>query len=1473
MAIDFSKYGTPIKQTTTPQLPTKTDFNKYGKVVSPSTQDVEEKSILGKAGEIASEVFKGATKPVVELAARPVQLAGALAGKRPEETDINLPYYGEIKTPRTGSDVVKDVGRGVEAVTLGMGGGTVLKTGKEALKQTTKELIKQGAKQGAKEGALFGVGSALERKGTDVTPMDIAKESAIGGVSGGIIGGAVPAVIGGVKKGFGMIQGQTSPVKTETQKLLEKGIPDTRIATSKIEGGKIVPDKTATEAIKQGLPEADVALIKTASATDKSKMSKMLDIREKGLTNKRIIERSTDVAGDTFLSQAKHIEKVNKQAIKQLNVVAQRLEGKSADATEALVKFAQDMETSGIGVRKNGTLNFKGSDFEGLGSVQNTINTIWNRARRVAKSGDALQLHRMKSYIDEVVNYGKATEGLGGKAERILKGLRHNIDATLDSKFPAYNKVNSVLTDTISQLGEINASMGRKFKIGDTFSGMHAGTTLRRIISNTQSRSNLLRLLQTMQVTAKKYGLKSDDDIINQVLFSDTLEKMFGSEAPTSFLGQIERGVKGAEEAAGIMSDLWQGRPLKAGLKTAKTMIDYTRGINEKNKINALKELLTTGTEKVKPTTVFGKSPKGKGGTQPPKQVFGAVAGIEQDEEGNIRFNPAKAGIGMLGVAGFTKAAESGAFKNIKSKVDDAISDMKKAKVSGQSFDDWVKGQKDDLIQIYRGQKNDTFTLEGPKDGIGRPFSKEKKIADVYGRNGKVLEGFVNKKDVLQYESLDSETKKYVKTILDDKLDNVVKEWQDYDNFQPYEDLVFELGEIARIKNKKAIDIESFGIPSEREVRVLTEDAFKTTSQLKAMWDTVADKSDDIITSIKAAKAGGETFDDWVSKKIGETKRGEGEMVKITDKVTGKSKDVIVISKRDDGSLLTTGADVYFPRKTTTDKFNIEPLNKKGKLPDGGYTIKDLDRIDELRAEWDKVVKEPEVFKGFDDLSTKTLEKLKGRSTVSKQFISDLTNSPDLKQSERNVIKQILDTESDKISVPEFAKKVKNELLPLKNSSILNKEQRELLRNLEESRSDIFEKWKERGIDVTVARQKYPDEVSKLSDINDKISKIDSGYFGGESKRYESVTLPKEIRGNVADYNEHVYESPIETSAGQVHFPQSKKYYGHTRVEDMQLYSSKSGQPLVGDFETLKKQGFDPVSTRRVIEVQSDLYQKGRLENEKSIINRKGADISRNMTFDEKTGLYTTKSGKKMTAEEARAYRSKYVRGELNKLSKLEQYNDPTAHFRMVREEVKKAAQDGKTKLQFPTGETAMKIEGLGDIKRWWLSNEKSGLDASRYLDINDLKVGQMITEAPSAGVSGYDDWVITDVLGDGKFKAVPKSELDKIVKDNPTLAISKLKNMRTIGGELENWLDRMSEQFDISGKIDTENPIYKFYEKDLGRYLRSKYNAKLITDKQGVNWFEVDVKPDYAKMPVEAFGIAPLGLLGKSNFGKRNEN
>lgn len=53
--------------------------------------------------------------------------------------------------------------------------------------------------------------------------------------------------------------------------------------------------------------------------------------------------------------------------------------------------------------------------------------------------------------------------------------------------------------------------------------------------------------------------------------------------------------------------------------------------------------------------------------------------------------------------------------------------------------------------------------------------------------------------------------------------------------------------------------------------------------------------------------------------------------------------------------------------------------------------------------------KEDPGFEGFSDLSLTTLEKeLKGRTTVSKQFIQDLTNKPELKQPERDVLRKVL---------------------------------------------------------------------------------------------------------------------------------------------------------------------------------------------------------------------------------------------------------------------------------------------------------------------------------------------------------------------------------------------------------------------------------------------------------------------------------
>jgi hypothetical protein len=171
-----------------------------------------------------------------------------------------------------------------------------------------------------------------------------------------------------------------------------------------------------------------------------------------------------------------------------------------------------------------------------------------------------------------------------------------------------------------------------------------------------------------------------------------------------------------------------------------------------------------------------------------------------------------------------------------------------------------------------------------------------------------------------------------------------------------------------------------------------------------------------------------------------------------------------------------------------------------------------------------------------------------------------------------------------------------------------------------------------------------------------------------------------------------------------------------------------------------------------------------------------------------------------------------------------------------------------------------MKIEGLGEtsVFRHAEPNKYGGITipeliSGKKVTAENMKIGDIVHQG-TAGMISHDQMVITDVLGDGKFKAVSKEMYDiteKVMKGAKpdTQAFFRKK------------LDANTETFDISGKVDSNNPIYKFYEKEVGRYLKNKYNATQIVDNQGVSWWQLSVPKEVAKLPVEAFGLLPLGI------------
>ena len=99
------------------------------------------------------------------------------------------------------------------------------------------------------------------------------------------------------------------------------------------------------------------------------------------------------------------------------------IKGKPVDASEIGDQFINDLEDIGVQFNpQTNTVNFKGSDIEGLDAPEAAITRVLNRMAG-GEPVDAFDLHRLKKFIDENVTFGKTKEGLAGKTENILKRL------------------------------------------------------------------------------------------------------------------------------------------------------------------------------------------------------------------------------------------------------------------------------------------------------------------------------------------------------------------------------------------------------------------------------------------------------------------------------------------------------------------------------------------------------------------------------------------------------------------------------------------------------------------------------------------------------------------------------------------------------------------------------------------------------------------------------------------------------------------------------------------------------------------------------------------------------------------------------------------------------------------------------------------------------------------------------------------
>lgn len=404
-----------------------------------------------------------------------------------------------------------------------------------------------------------------------------------------------PAIIGSIIPIKGMVAKRSALNKKLADKIVksvENGAPQRELAKYIVDGaGKVKADSLAKEAIKQGFDQSVIAAVKGSSKIDKAKMSQMVDIMKKGKENAifAMKNRPSDIAGNSLLDRVNHIKKINRVSGKQVDKAAKALKGQDADFSAPINNFMESLDEMGIRINKNLKPIFKGSDIEGLAGPEAAIKNIVNRLSSGKKGvmPDAHEMHRMKRYIDEIVTYGKEGEGLKGKTERILKSLRRDLDGALDNNFPEYNKANTIYSDTVGALDALQDVAGKKMDLFGPNADKATGTLLRRMMSNAQSRVNLVDAVDNLDSISKKYGGKFTDDISAQMLFVDELDTVFGPTARTSLAGEMGKSVKkGAEAVTG------QRTAVSTALDLGAAGIEKLRGINEESAFKAINELL-----------------------------------------------------------------------------------------------------------------------------------------------------------------------------------------------------------------------------------------------------------------------------------------------------------------------------------------------------------------------------------------------------------------------------------------------------------------------------------------------------------------------------------------------------------------------------------------------------------------------------------------------------------------------------------------------------------------------------------------------------------------------------------------------------------------------------------------------------------------------------------------------------------------
>ena len=355
-------------------------------------------------------------------------------------------------------------------------------------------------------------------------------------------------------------------------------------------GGRAFSDALGQEAIKQGFKPGVIAAIKASSPEDRRSMRQMVDVLKRGRENERYraANRPADVLGHSVVRRIDHLFETKRQAGKELDVAAEALRGRRVDIQPAIDSFIERLNQAGVRLKMQGrkiVADLSDSDMQGDRQSQRLLNTVLERLSDT-QAPDGYRVHTAKRFLDTQVDFRKKGQnGLANRTEAIVKGLRHDLNESLRAISDDYRLANDKFSETLTALDDYQRAAGTSINLEGPNANKALGQASRKLVTNYTSRVNMIDALERVNETAKKYGMRVDDDIMSQLIFANELDRMFGAPGTGTFKGQIEEALRtGVQKANQSMTE--------NAVDAIGAAARKARGITDDNALSAIERLL-----------------------------------------------------------------------------------------------------------------------------------------------------------------------------------------------------------------------------------------------------------------------------------------------------------------------------------------------------------------------------------------------------------------------------------------------------------------------------------------------------------------------------------------------------------------------------------------------------------------------------------------------------------------------------------------------------------------------------------------------------------------------------------------------------------------------------------------------------------------------------------------------------------------